>query len=268
MSHYIDKLPEEAIQIPDTLNWITPNGQVFGQETRKIFNKKLNQYTKHKYYGKYFIYSSFVNNHNGYVYVPIKTLNKNTNKYEIRQKRLHILIAQMFIENPNNYCIVGHRNNIKTDNRIDNLYWTTIKENTKKAFDDKLIVQKKGYEDSQSFPVVMFDTYTNKELNRYGSVSIASKETGINKTTILRQCKYKKPNRKPYYFRFQSDTSILLPTIIIEYDFQTDEIINKYLTCAEASRKTNIPQSTIESQCKLNKKPKLTKYKTYFQYNK
>ena len=36
---------------------------------------------------------------------------------------LHRLIAIQFIPNPENHKYVGHRNNNKHDNRIDNLYW-------------------------------------------------------------------------------------------------------------------------------------------------
>lgn len=120
-------------------------------------------------------------------------------------KRVHRLVAQAFIPNPNNYNIVGHKNNIKDDNRVENLYWTTTSENTKKAFDDGLAKNDKGFEDSQSYPVQMFDSKTNKLLGTYGSACEATRETGANLTTILRQAKYHRPVRKPYYFRFLND---------------------------------------------------------------
>ena len=41
---------------------------------------------------------------------------------------LHQLIAQAFIPNPDNKPTVDHINRIKTDNRIENLRWATIKE--------------------------------------------------------------------------------------------------------------------------------------------
>lgn len=53
--------------------------------------------------------------------------------------RVHRLVAETFIENPNNLPIVMHLDNNKQNNHYSNLKWGTISENTKQAFDDKLI---------------------------------------------------------------------------------------------------------------------------------
>lgn len=263
----LDKLPEDAIRVKNTMNWIDTKGNVYGIETRKIKNRFSKEPIKHKNYGKYFKYNMFTNNHNGYVYCTFKYIkNKEKEEYYNKQRRVHIIVAETFLENPNNFPIVGHKNNIKSDNRVENLYWTTCQENTQKAVNDGLLVNDKSYDDSQSNPVIMFDTYTNKELGRYGSCREASRETGIGINTITRQVKYKRPVRKPYYFRFQNDVSIEPPTIVVQYDLKTHKEIGRYFNTWEAERKTGISSKTIQVQCKENRIPNHSKSGTYFLY--
>jgi hypothetical protein len=43
--------------------------------------------------------------------------------------KVHRLVAGAFIDNPNNKKIVDHINNVRTDNRKENLHWATNHEN-------------------------------------------------------------------------------------------------------------------------------------------
>lgn len=260
--NYQKNLPESARQVDGALTWVTPDGNVWGMETRIING------TPHRRDGMYFKYATTVNGHNGYAYVPVKTIiDADRREYKIIQRRVHILIAQAFVENPHGYPIVGHRNNIKTDNRAQNLYWTTPKENTQKAVADGLMKNDAGYRDSQSKPVYMFDTYSNEKIGAYGSASDAERETGVCKGTILNQAKYKRPVRKPYYFRFQDDPTAEPPTIVERRDIATDEVIGRYWNVWEASRATGIHPNTIAAQCGLGRKPKWSKTGDYFRYS-
>jgi hypothetical protein len=60
---------------------------------------------------------------NGYLRV---TLSKNKKQYT---KNIHRLVAETFIENPHNYNTVNHINEVKIDNRVDNLEWCTPQKN-------------------------------------------------------------------------------------------------------------------------------------------
>lgn len=68
-------------------------------------------------------------------------------------KKVHRLVALSFLENPNNYPMVNHKNEIRDDNRVDNLEWCSAKYNShysaKNIYHDSIIHRMK--------PVVRYD---------------------------------------------------------------------------------------------------------------
>lgn len=59
-----------------------------------------------------------------------------------KRLRIHRLIAELFIPNPNLYETVNHINGIKTDNSVENLEWCSVSDNLKHAHKTGLISQK------------------------------------------------------------------------------------------------------------------------------
>lgn len=85
-----------------------------------------------------------VRTRHGFYNYPGKILNPTTRKgnYKIvtlcvnqidQPRYVHRLVAQAFIQNPENKETVNHINGDKTDNRVENLEWCTPSENTNHA---------------------------------------------------------------------------------------------------------------------------------------
>lgn len=156
----------------------------------------------YKDYGDNLFYpkKNFINKNNGYLYSSI------TYPEGQRQRRVHILVAEAFLPNPNKYKIVMHKDNNKANSEVSNLEWGTVSKNTKDAYKDGLAENDKSWNDSQSIHICSFNLQ-GELLKKYGSVGEASRELGITKTTILNQCNHnvKTKPRCGYWFRYLTE---------------------------------------------------------------
>lgn len=108
----------------------------------------------------------------GYLWVGLKGSNK-------RMKKIHRLVAETFIPNPDNKPVVNHIDGNKQNNEVANLEWVTYSENTQHAIATGLLVPAQGEThscskllDSETRALIQgtLDGFTNEELGEMYSL--------------------------------------------------------------------------------------------------
>jgi hypothetical protein len=101
--------------------------------------------------------------------------------------RIHRLVADAFILNPDNKPFVNHIDGVKTNNNLNNLEWCTASENIKHAISSGLITRKRGVENSNAkFSQQEIDFIRANYIERdkvYGCRALA-RQFNVNHKTI------------------------------------------------------------------------------------
>ena len=80
----------------------------------------------------------FRQNSDGYYFIRVHWGGKKKPTSKTYQRRVHRLVAETFIDNPNNYKEVNHIDGNKHNNSVENLEWCIRSHNVKHAYDNNL----------------------------------------------------------------------------------------------------------------------------------
>ena len=128
-----------------------------------------------------------------YGYVKIQLCKNGKHKWF----QVHRLVAQAFISNPNNYPCVNHKNEIKDDNRVENLEWCTVKYNNIYNGRQKRIAAKRKK------ITLQIDPNTNEIIKEWPSIAEAEKQLGVSFGHISMCCNGKRKTCGGFKWEFK-----------------------------------------------------------------
>ena len=115
--------------------------------------------------------------------------------------RLHRLIAEVFIPNPNKKPHINHKNEDKKNNRVDNLEWVTEIENNNHGTRNKRIAKLKRNNTYNCKPVSQY-TIEGEFLKTWPSLSEPKRALGYDDSHIARCCRGIKKTAYGYKWKF------------------------------------------------------------------
>ena len=116
-----------------------------------------------------------------------------------KQYFVHRLVAEAFIPNPNNYEQVNHKNELKYDNRVENLEWCDRKYNINYGTRNERGKMNHPYKTKK---ILQIDPNTEEIIKIYVSCKELFKETGFNTGYISLCCNGRKKVAYGFKWRY------------------------------------------------------------------
>ena len=139
----------------------------------------------------------------GYKVVGLTINGKTATKF------VHRLVAEAFIDNPDNLPVVNHKDEDKTNNSIENLEWCTVKYNNIYGTKTKRQAEKiRGRVSEKRVPVIQM-SMSGEFISGHPSIAAAAESVGSNSPSdISACCRGQRKSHCGYKWEFDGNKSI------------------------------------------------------------